>query len=63
MMLYLGIVLIIIGIIFGAIRYFQAYDFGISYGAGYGWYYYGLFGIIGLIGIVLAAWSFMKKQT
>jgi hypothetical protein len=60
--LALGIVLIIIAIILGAVRYSQAYDFGIAYGSGNGWYFYGLAGIIGLIGIILAAWSYMKKK-
>lgn len=60
-MFYGGILLIIIAIILGAIRYFGSYDFGFTYGGGYGWYFYGLMGVIGLIGIVLAAWSYMKK--
>jgi hypothetical protein len=59
MMLYGGIVLIIIAIILGAAQHFGAYNF---YGeAGNKWYFYGLVGVIGLIGIVLAAWSYMKK--
>ncbi|MGD0978991.1 MAG: hypothetical protein ABR962_07620 [Candidatus Bathyarchaeia archaeon] len=59
--LALGIVLIIIAIILGAVRYSGAYDFGVGYGSGGGTYFYGLAGIIGLIGIILAAWSYMKK--
>jgi hypothetical protein len=58
----LGIVLIIIAIIVGGTRYLGAYDFGVSYGAGNGWYFYGLVGVIGLIGIVVTAWSYMKKS-
>jgi hypothetical protein len=61
MMAGLGIVLIIIALIIGAIRYFDIYDFGVAYGSGYGWYFYGLVGVIGLIGIVLAVWSYLKK--
>jgi hypothetical protein len=56
----LGIVLIIIAIIIGAVQHFEVYNF-------YGdpsnrWYFYGLVGVIGLIGIVVAAWSYMKKS-
>jgi hypothetical protein len=57
-----GVVLIIIALILGAVRYSGAYDFGVSYGSGSGWYFYGLAGIIGLIGIILAAWSYTKKK-
>jgi hypothetical protein len=39
-----------------------AYDFGVTYGSGNGWYFYGLAGVIGLIGIILAAWSLMKTE-
>jgi hypothetical protein len=61
MTFYLGILLVIIAIIVGAVRYSNTYDFGVSYGAGYGLYFYGLVGIIGLIGIIIAAWSYIKK--
>jgi hypothetical protein len=57
-----GVLLIVIALIFGAVRYFSMYDFGIAYGSGNGWYFYGLFGVIGLIGIILAAWSLMKTE-
>ena len=59
--LALGIVLIIIALILGAVRYSGAYDFGVGYGSGGGIYFYGLAGIISLIGIILAAWSYMRK--
>lgn len=59
--LAVGIVLIIIAIILGAVRYSGANDFGFAYGSGGGWYFYGLAGVIGLIGIILAAWSYMRK--
>ena len=58
----LGIVLIIIAIILGVIRLSGGYDFGLSYGGGYGWYFYGLVGLIGLIGIIVAVWAYMKKE-
>jgi Na+/melibiose symporter-like transporter len=62
MWMVIGALLIIIALILGAVRYMGAYDFGVSYGSGYGWYFYGLAGVIGLIGIILAAWSFMKTE-
>ena len=55
--LALGVVLIIIAIIIGALRYSGAYTFG-----GHNTAVYGGAGIIGLIGIILAAWSYAKKQ-
>ena len=56
----LGIVLVIIALILGGIQHFGMYNF-------YGtidnkWYFYGVVGIIGLVGIILAAWSAMKKE-
>jgi hypothetical protein len=59
----LGAILIIIALILGAVRYSGAYDFGIAYGSGNGWYFYGLAGVIGLVGIIIAAWALMKKET
>jgi len=56
--LALGVVLIIIALILGIIRVSNAYDFGMRR-----LYLYGIAGIIGLIGIILAAWSYMKKKT
>jgi uncharacterized membrane protein len=58
----LGGLLIIIAIILGAIRYSGSYDFGLSYGGGYGWYFYGLVGLLGLIGIIVAVWAYLKKE-
>jgi len=56
----LGIVLIIIAIILGAVQHFNVYNL---YGSvDNKWYFYGLVGVIGLIGIVLLIWSFMKKE-
>ena len=62
MMLYGGMLLIIIAIILGAVRYSGTSDLGVAYGTGTnGYYFYGLVGVIGLIGIVLAVWAYMKK--
>jgi hypothetical protein len=58
----LGALLIIIALILGAVRYSGAYDFGVAYGSGMGWYFYGLAGVIGLVGIIIAAWALMKKE-
>lgn len=56
-----GIVLIIIALILGAMQHFGTYNF---YGADANkWYFYILVGIIGLVGIILAAWGAMKKGT
>jgi hypothetical protein len=56
-----GIVLIIIALIVGAMQHFGAYNF---YGSDSNkWYFYALVGIIGLVGIILAAWGAMKKET
>lgn len=57
-----GVVLIIIALILGGVRYAGAYDFGVTYGSGNGWYFYGLVGIIGLIGIIVAVWGLMKTE-
>lgn len=59
----LGALLIIIALILGAVRYSGYSDFGFAYGSGNGWYFYGLAGVIGLVGIIIAAWALMKKET
>jgi len=56
----LGVLLIIIALILGAVQHFGVYNI---YGTDdYKWYFYGLVGVIGLIGIILAAWYFMKTE-
>jgi hypothetical protein len=55
-----GIVLIIIALILGAVQHFGMYNI-------YGdesnkWYFYGIIAVIGVIGILLAAWGAMKKE-
>ena len=56
----LGIVLVIIALILGVMQHFGIYNF---YGTiDYKWYFYGVVSIIGLVGIILAAWSAMKKE-
>jgi hypothetical protein len=58
----LGALLIIIALILGGLQLSNAYDFTPSMG-GRHLYVYGLFGVIGLIGIIIAAWALMKKET
>lgn len=57
----LGVVLIVVALIFGGVQLLHIYNI---YGKGSNrWYYYGAVGVIGLIGIILAVWSLLKKQT
>ena len=55
-----GVLLIIIALILGVVQHFSIYNI---YGAASNqWYFYGAIGILGLIGIILAAWGLMKKE-
>jgi hypothetical protein len=55
----LGGVLVLIAIILVVVQHFGVYSF---YGdASNKWYFYGLVGVVGLIGIIVAAWSYHKK--
>ena len=55
-----GIVLVIIALILGGMQHFNTYNF---YGSDANkWYFYVLVGIVGLVGIILAAWGAMKKE-
>lgn len=59
-LLYCGILLIIVALILGGVQHFTDYNlYGAQDNKNYFW---GLVGVIGLIGIVLAVWSFMKKS-
>lgn len=60
MMLVLGIMLIIIAIILGAVQ-LTTHVFSIYGSQTIKYGYYGVVGVIGLIGIIIAAWSYMKK--
>jgi hypothetical protein len=59
-----GIVLVLIAVILFVAQHFYFGPNGQSlYGdAGNRWYFYGLVAIIGLIGLILAAWSYLKKK-
>jgi len=59
MLMILGAILIIVALILGIIQHFNVYNF-------YGdpankWYFYGIVALIGIIGIIAAAWSYIKK--
>jgi hypothetical protein len=55
----LGGVLIIIAIIVFAVQHFGTYNL---YGdVANKWYFYGLVGVIGLIGVILISWAYLKK--
>lgn len=58
--LYVGIVLIAIALILGGVQDLRIYNiFG---GGANKLYFYSSVGIILLVGIVLVAWSYMRKQ-
>lgn len=58
--LILGTALIVIAVILGGIQISHAYNI---YGAaGHKWYFYSAVAIIGIIGIILAVWSVLKKE-
>jgi hypothetical protein len=61
MMLGLGVVLIIIALILGAVQ-LTAHVFSIYGSTTTKYAYYVVVAIIGLIGIIIAAWSYMKKS-
>lgn len=55
-----GVLLVLVAIILVAVQHFGGYNL---YGdASNKWYFYGLVGIVGLLGIVLVAWYLMKKK-
>jgi Na+/melibiose symporter-like transporter len=57
----IGVALIIITLILGIVQHFNIYNL---YGdAANKWPFYGIVAVIGLIGIIAAAWSYLKKQT
>ena len=57
----IGAVLIIVALILGGLQLLHIYNiYGTSDNK---WYFYGAVGVIGLIGIILAAWGLMKKET
>lgn len=57
--LLFGGLLVLIAIILFLVQHFGVYNI-------YGdpsnkWYFYGLVGVIGLLGVIIAAWFYMKK--
>jgi Na+/melibiose symporter-like transporter len=61
MMLYGGILLVIIALILGVVQHFGGPTYNMYGDESNKWYFYGLVGVIGVLGIVLAIWTYMKK--
>jgi len=60
-LLIVGVVLIIVAVILGGIQVSHAYNI---YGASaHKWYFYGGVAVTGVVGIILAAWGVLKKET
>lgn len=58
--LSVGVILVIVAIILGVVQHFNiANIYGSSDNK---WYFWALLVIIGLIGIILAAWGYIKKE-
>lgn len=59
--LVLAAVLVVIALILGGVQDLHIYNI---YGASSNkWYFYGAVGIILLLGIILAAWGLLRKET
>lgn len=58
--LIFGAVLVLIALILGGMQLLEIYNF--SQFVGRRLYFYGIVGIIGLLGIILALWGLMKKE-
>ena len=56
-----GAVLIFIALVLGGMQLLEVYNFAQFVGRRL--YFYGIVGIIGLFGIILAFWGLMKKET
>jgi len=56
-----GVILIVIALILGAIQHFMIGGINFYGDPANKWYFYGGVGIIGLIGIIAAAWAYIKK--
>jgi len=65
-LLVIGVILILIALILGALQHFYYGTLSNNqniYGSGGNkWYFYALIGIVGLIGIILAAWSLILVE-
>lgn len=59
MMLSAGVIFILIAIILGVTQHYIYNIYGSSDNK---WYFYALVAIIGVIGIILAAWAYMKNE-
>lgn len=62
MMLYSGILLIIIAAILGIVQHFGGPSYNMYGDQSNRWYFWGLVAVIGLIGLLLAIWAYMKKE-
>jgi hypothetical protein len=57
--LAVGVLLIIIALILGGVQHFGPNIYGSESNK---WYFYALLGIIGLVGIIIAAWGLLMKE-
>jgi hypothetical protein len=62
LLMVVGVLLIIVAIILGAVQHYSVGGYNFYGDASNKWYFYGLVGVVGLIGILVAVWSYMKKS-
>jgi len=61
MLMIVGAILIIVALILGAIQHFMIGGINFYGDPANKWYFYSIVALIGIIGIIAAAWSYIKK--